>query len=119
VYFIYGMYECLNLVVEPAGVAGCVLIRALEPLTGLASMRRRRRIDGVENLTNGPGKLTQALGIGLGCNGVDVTRGPLKVLAPPVEESFEIGVSKRIGITKSMDLPLRFFIQGNKFLSRK
>src|SRR5580700_3953743 len=80
VYFIYGMYECLNLVAEPEGMAGCVLIRALEPLTGLGLMRRRRRIDGVENLTNGPGKLTQALGIGRESNGVDVTRGPLKVV---------------------------------------
>jgi DNA-3-methyladenine glycosylase len=120
VYFVYGMYECLNLVAEPDGVAGCVLIRALEPLTGLPMMRRRRpAAHSIENLANGPGKLTQALGISLADNGADVTRGALIVGAPLAEESFEIGVSKRIGITKSIDLPLRFFIEESKFLSRK
>jgi DNA-3-methyladenine glycosylase len=119
VYLIYGMYECLNLVAEPEGVAGCVLIRALEPLTGLPVMRRRRpRAKGVEALTNGPGKLTRALGITRRHNGVDVTKGRLLVCQALENESFEIGVSARIGISKSADLPLRFFIKGNRFVSR-
>ena len=118
VYLIYGMYECLNLVAEPDGVAGCVLIRALEPLEGLPLMRRRRPVaNRIEDLANGPGKLTRALGIDLRQNGVDVTRGPLLVCAPQNTEPVDIAVSRRIGITKSADLPLRFFIRGNRFVS--
>lgn len=118
VYLIYGMYECLNLVAEPEGVAGCVLIRALEPLTGLPKMRRRRpAARGIEDLANGPGKLTRALGIGLRHNGVDVTRGPIAVCAAESDVSFETGVSCRVGISKSTDLPLRFFIKGNRYVS--
>jgi DNA-3-methyladenine glycosylase len=118
VYLIYGMYECLNLVAEPDGTAGCVLIRAVEPLEGLPLMRRRRpAADRIESLANGPGKLTRALGIGLRQNGADVTRGPLLVCAPKKLEPVDIGVSRRIGITKSADLPLRFFIRGNRFVS--
>jgi DNA-3-methyladenine glycosylase len=119
VYLIYGMYECLNLVAEPVGSAGCVLIRALEPVSGLAVMRRRRPVArGVEALANGPGKLTLALGITRRHNGVDVTRGPILVSRPAHVEEFEIGVSKRVGISKSADLPLRFFVKGNRFVSR-
>jgi DNA-3-methyladenine glycosylase len=118
VYFIYGMYDCLNLVAEPDGVAGCVLIRALEPMNGLEQMRLRRpRAQRVEDLANGPGKLTRALGITLRHNGTDVTRGPITVHPPEESTPFEIGVSHRIGITKSADLPLRFFIQGNRSVS--
>lgn len=118
VYFIYGMYECLNLVAEPAGVAGCVLIRALEPVAGIAEMQRRRpTARRIEDLANGPGKLTRALGIKLKENGADVTRGPLLV-SEGDGAAFEIGVSTRIGISKSADLPLRFFVKGNAFVSR-
>jgi DNA-3-methyladenine glycosylase len=119
VYLIYGMYECLNLVAEPEGSAGCVLIRALEPLTGLAIMRRRRPgVGGIEALANGPGKLTRALGITRRHNGADVTRGPLVVCEAAEDDRFEIGVSPRVGISKAADLPLRFFIKGNRFVSR-
>jgi len=119
VYFIYGMYECLNIVAEPDRVAGCVLIRALEPLDGISLMRRRRpAAQSIEDLANGPGKLTRALAIKLKHNGVDVTRGPILVSAPDREEPFQIAVSKRIGITKSPDLPLRFDIKDNRFVSR-
>jgi DNA-3-methyladenine glycosylase len=118
VYLIYGMYECLNIVAEPKGQAGCVLIRAVEPLKGIESMRRRRPgIDRLEQLANGPGKLTLAMGITRKHNGADVTCGPLTVCAG-YENGFEIGVSRRIGITKNPDLPLRFFIAGSPFVSR-
>jgi DNA-3-methyladenine glycosylase len=118
VYLIYGMYDCLNIVAEPDGVPGCVLIRALEPLEGVDLMRRRRpAVRNREDLANGPGKLTRALGIKLSHNGVDVTRGPLTVHPPPDRQSLEIAVSSRIGITKAADLPLRFFIRGNPFVS--
>jgi len=120
VYLIYGMYDCLNLVAEPEGVAGCVLIRALEPLEGIPLMQHRRATArGIEQLANGPGKLTRALGIGLQHNGVDVTRGPILVCPPLQSEPFDIAISRRIGITQSADLPLRFFIRGNRFVSKK
>ena len=106
------MYDCLNIVCEPEGIAGCVLIRALEPVIGRDEMRSRRpaaRHD--EDLANGPGKLTRALGINRTHNGVDVTKGPITIHAPERAEKFEIATSPRIGITKSADLPLRFFIK--------
>jgi len=120
VYLIYGVYECLNIVAEPAGLPGCVLIRAIEPLTGIPLMRRRRpRIKRVEDLANGPGKLTLALGITRRENGADLTKSALQVHSPPIEEVFAIGVSPRIGITKAADRPLRYYIRGNPFVSRR
>jgi DNA-3-methyladenine glycosylase len=107
VYFVYGMHYCLNVVAEPKGVAGCVLIRAVEPLAG------------VVHLSNGPGKLTRALGITLEHYGVDLTRGPITIHAPAKNEFFDVATSPRIGISKSADLPLRFFIRGNRFVSRE
>jgi DNA-3-methyladenine glycosylase len=119
VYFIYGMYDCLNIVCEPEGIAGCVLIRALEPLTGLDQMRVRRPVARQdEDLANGPGKLTRALGIKIAHNGADVTKGPITIHQPDHAARFEVARSARIGITKSADLPLRFFVKGNKFASR-
>ncbi len=119
VYLSYGMHECLNIVAEPDGKAGCVLIRALEPTQGLDVMRTRRPLARRDrDLASGPGKLTRALAITRAHNGVDVTRGDLIVCAPRVSTPFEIEVSKRIGITKCADLPLRFTIKGNRFVSR-
>ena len=97
------MHHCLNIVAEPEGVAGCVLIRAVEPIAAMAG--------GIVRPCDGPGKLTRALGITLKHYGVDLTRGPITVHAPARQERFEIGVSPRIGISKSADLPLRFFIR--------
>ena len=109
----YGMYECLNIVAEEVGSAGCVLIRAVEPLTGLAAMRKRRPAAHKDHdLGNGPGKLTLALGITRRHNGADVTKGYLTVHDPTVAEPFEIAISPRIGLTHCADWPLRFFIQG-------
>jgi len=107
VYLIYGMYECLNIVAETEGSPGCVLIRAVEPVAG------------VIDLSNGPGKLTRALGITLEHYGADLTRGPLTIHAPASNEKFDIATSPRIGINKSADLPLRYFIRGNRFVSRE
>jgi DNA-3-methyladenine glycosylase len=119
VYLIYGMYECLNVVAEPAGEPGCVLIRAAEPIGGIETMRRRRGgIQRIEELANGPGKLTLAMGITRRNNGADVTRGRLRVCAGSCGENFEIGVSRRVGITKNPDLPLRFFVAGSRFVSK-
>ncbi|MGH9665027.1 MAG: DNA-3-methyladenine glycosylase, partial [Bryobacteraceae bacterium] len=118
VYFIYGMYECLNLVAEPAGDAGCVLIRAIQPLSGLAAMQRRRpKARTVEQLASGPGKLTLAFGITRRQNGRDVTRGSLTVREWKDSPETKIGVGPRIGIRHCADWPLRFFVEGNEFVS--
>jgi len=120
VYLIYGMYECLNFVTDADGAAGCVLIRALEPVAGIERMRERRPgAKGIEDLANGPGKLTLAMGITRRHNGADLTAGPLTVHAPKVDEPFRIAVSRRIGISQSPELPLRFSIAGNRFVSRR
>jgi len=111
VYLIYGMYHCLNIVAEPAGVAGCVLIRAVEPMTVVDRE--------IVRAYNGPGKLTRKLRITLEHYGVDVTRGPITIHTPPREETLAIGVSPRVGISQAADLPLRFFIKGNQFVSRE
>jgi DNA-3-methyladenine glycosylase len=117
VYLIYGMYECLNLVAERDGAPGCVLIRAIEPVAGVELMRARRGGQKLEQLANGPGKLTVALGISRVQNGVDVTRGALVVRE--AESAGEVEVTRRIGITKSAELPLRFSVVGNGFVSGK
>ena len=118
VYFIYGMYECLNLVAEPAGRPGCVLIRALEPVAGIDVMQQRRSgARKPEQLANGPGKLTLAMAITRRHNGADVTRGSLVVREPRTPAPFEIAVTPRIGISKCAELPLRFLIAGNGFVS--
>ena len=119
VYFIYGMYECLNFVAEEVGKAGCVLIRALEPVAGIAAMRRRRpAAKRTEDLASGPGKLTLALGITRKQNGADLTRSPLHVRSLQNEARFEIQVTPRIGITHCADWPLRFLIAGNGSVSK-
>lgn len=119
VYFIYGMYECLNLVAEPEGKAGCVLIRALEPLGGIEIMRQRRpAARKPEDLASGPGKLTLAMGITRAQNGADVTRGALVVRRPASGQAIDIVTTARIGITLCADWPLRYVIRGNPFVSR-
>jgi DNA-3-methyladenine glycosylase len=119
VYLSYGMHECFNIVAEPDGKAGCVLIRALEPVAGMEAMYRRRPAARTErDLTSGPGKLTRALAITRAQNGVDMTRSDLVVREPDATGTVDIGVSPRIGISKCADLPLRFFVKGNRFISR-
>ena len=118
VYFIYGMYECLNLVCEPEGKPGCVLVRSLEPTEGIEIMRQRRpAARKLEDLASGPGKLTLAMGITRALNGADVTRGSLVVREPAEKRALEIAVTPRIGITKCADLPLRFIVRGSRFVS--
>jgi DNA-3-methyladenine glycosylase len=119
IYFIYGMHECLNFICEPVGQAGCVLIRALEPLAGLDIMQRRRvKARKPEDLASGPGKLTQAMGITRRLNGNSLVDGPMTVRGLNDEPPIEIAVSRRIGITKNADWPLRFTIAGNRFVSK-
>jgi len=118
VYLIYGMYECLNLVAEPAGTPGCVLIRALEPVAGIELMRQRRPAAGkLEEIARGPGRLTMAMGITRDQYGVDVTRGSLVVREPATPRALEIEVTPRIGIRVCAESPLRFILRGNRFVS--
>jgi DNA-3-methyladenine glycosylase len=119
VYFIYGMYDCLNFVAEEEGKAGCVLIRALEPVTGIRLMQRRRpAAKRIQDLASGPGKLTLAMGITRKQNGSDLVAAPLHVRRLDYEPLIEIGVTPRIGITHCADWPLRFVIRGSAFVSR-
>ncbi|MGH9629535.1 MAG: DNA-3-methyladenine glycosylase [Bryobacteraceae bacterium] len=119
VYFIYGMWECLNIVAEPNGQPGCVLIRALQPLAGIELMRQRRPADArIEKLASGPGRLTRALSITRSLNGADLRKGPLFAYRWRREPKFRITTTARIGINKCADWPLRFYIAGNRFVSR-
>lgn len=122
VYFIYGMYSCLNVSCEPDGKAGGVLIRAVEPLEGQATMARLRGLPASAKprlLTSGPGRLCQALGITrAGHNALDVTaaESELQIL----DDGFRPGAivaTPRIGIRKAVEWPHRFFIEGNGFVS--
>jgi len=120
VFRIYGLHHCLNAITGRAGRPGCVLIRALEPVAGARVMARRRGVsaDSV-SLTNGPGKLAEALGITLHDNEVDLTRGPLEIGPPDAPREFSVGVGPRVGITRATALPLRFWIRRNRFVSRR
>jgi DNA-3-methyladenine glycosylase len=119
VYRIYGMHFCLNAIAGTSGTPGCVLIRALEPIAGRAVMARRRGVaPDVVSIANGPGKLTGALGITERENGVDLTAGRLVVAPPDVPRNFSIARGPRIGITRAVDRPLRFWIRGNRWVSR-
>jgi DNA-3-methyladenine glycosylase len=116
VYFIYGMHYCLNFSCEPEGEPGGVLIRALQPVAGLETMARLRGLQPSVKpklLCSGPGRLCQALGITLAENGLDVTRAksPLRVLDDGFRPT-SITATPRIGITKAVDMPLRFLAPG-------
>jgi DNA-3-methyladenine glycosylase len=119
VYFSYGVHSLLNAVAEAEGVGAAVLIRALEPVEGIELMRARRGLDRLEDLCSGPGKLTQALGIGLDLNGSSLVDGPIEVLArDPAARPPRIVLGERIGITKAVDLPWRFCDADSRHVSR-
>ena len=119
VYFSYGIHSLLNFVAEPEGDAAAVLIRALEPTEGIDLMCRRRGMERVQDLCSGPGKLTQALAIGLELNGVALADGPIRVLPRTDEWSDpEIVTGPRIGITKAVDHPWRFCAARSRYVSR-
>lgn len=121
VYLAYGTSFMLNVSSEMVGVGAGVLIRAIEPSHGIEIMRRNRRSererDVVRDLARGPGRLCQALGIDRRLDGIDLCQdGPLW-LGSDDQEPGEIGQSKRIGITRAADLPMRFYVRGNRFVS--
>ena len=111
VYFTYGMHHCANVVTGAAGVAEAVLLRAVEPLAGLDEMRARRpaaRRD--RDLANGPGKLCAAFGLDRGDDGVDLVRGPVRIVDDGVAPPNTPASSPRIGITKAVDRPWRWYV---------
>ncbi|RUX25001.1 DNA-3-methyladenine glycosylase [Mesorhizobium sp. M7A.F.Ca.US.011.01.1.1] len=117
VYLAYGISYMLNVSSEMPGVGTGVLIRALEPLEGIAIMRHNRGIERLRDLARGPGRLTQALRIDRSLDGLDLCRkGPLW-LATDSRESDEMGESVRIGISKDADRLLRFYVKGSVFVS--
>ncbi len=118
VYFVYGMHHMLNLVTEREGIPGAILIRALEPVEGIELMKKRRKTQIIKNLTNSPGKLTQALGITTKDNGVALADSHLWV-EEGRPEKFDIVSTQRIGIKVGKNLKLRFYIKGNEYISRK
>ena len=117
VYRSYGIHALINAVCEGYDIGAAVLVRALEPLTGLDAMRERRGLEDVEALCSGPGKLTQALGIDLELNASSLVTGPLRVLPRPGGEP-ELVASGRIGITKAVELPWRFSLVGSRHVSK-
>lgn len=118
VYLSYGMHWCANLVCQRAGLASAVLLRALEPLTGLEIMRRRRGGVPDRELCSGPGKLSQALGITRDLDGSRMLGSPVVVRRPASRGDIAIATTPRIGITKAADWPLRFCLAGSSWTSR-
>jgi DNA-3-methyladenine glycosylase len=124
VYFTYGMHWCLNAVTEAPGYPAAVLIRALEPLEGLDTMRRRRggvgRGAADTGLCSGPAKLCQALGVTGAVNGMVLTktRGPLRIVGDGRGGRGRIAVTPRIGVTRAADWPLRFLLEDSPWASR-
>jgi DNA-3-methyladenine glycosylase len=119
VYRSYGIHACMNAVCEHEGTGAAVLIRALEPMTGIEVMQSRRGLERPTALCSGPGKLTQALGIELGFNGSDLLGGPIAIEERPRRwRGVQIVADTRIGITKAAELPWRFCAKESVFLSR-
>src|SRR5438309_4677884 len=116
VYRSYGIHWCLNFVCEPKGSASAVLIRALAPSHGIATMRRRRGLAGERLLCSGPGRLCEALAITGTHNGLALDRSPFRLLARDSE--VEVVSGPRIGITKAAELTWRYGLKGSRFLSK-
>jgi DNA-3-methyladenine glycosylase len=126
VYLIYGYYFCVNAVCQPRGIAEAVLIRAVEVALGEEFMRKRRFVDAARHLTNGPGKLCLAMDIDRRLDGVDLcdTKSLLFIARNPAVANFRKErrprvTTTRIGLTKAAHLPLRFYLEGSAFVSKR
>ncbi|MBO3801914.1 MAG: DNA-3-methyladenine glycosylase [Thermoproteota archaeon] len=118
VYFTYGNHWCLNFVAHELSKPGAVLVRAIEPTVGVEYMKKFRNISKLEDLCNGPGKLTKALKIDKKLNGLDITKEGKLYVIDKEEKNFEIVASQRIGIKRGKNKLWRFFIKDNSFVSR-
>lgn len=117
VYFTYGMHYCCNIVTGRVGEGSAVLIRAVEPVEGVGALRLRRPVHPDAELTNGPAKLCQALSIDRRLNGHDVRQSPLRLnLLPPLDDDMVVQ-TVRVGISRAKDVPWRFYIRDNPYVS--
>lgn len=120
VYFIYGNHYCFNVTAKVEDNPGAVLVRALEPITGIELMQKNRYVKDLKSLTNGPGKLTKAMNITIKHNGLDLTKEEELFLCEAIEnQNFEIVSTKRAGVKSGMDKLWRFYIKNNAFVSKK
>jgi DNA-3-methyladenine glycosylase len=117
IYFTYGMYYCFNVATNIEGIGEGVLIRAIEPIQGLSLMKKRRGIDDLKNLTNGPAKLVIALGIKKDMNGTTI--GEQIKIENSDSKGFDIVETVRVGISKAQEEKLRFYIKDNPYVSKK
>ena len=117
VYFSYGVHYCLNVTADAPGVAGAVLLRALEPLAGMEVMRSHGDHGPEARLLSGPGKIGRGFGLTLKDNGRDFTRGPLGLAAGTPVPDGQVAITRRIGISRAVDLPYRFSVLGSKSVS--
>jgi DNA-3-methyladenine glycosylase len=117
VYFTYGMHYCLNVTAGRPGTAGAVLLRALEPLKGIGVMQARGDRGPVTRLLSGPGKIGRGFGLTLADNGRDFTRGPLGIAAGTATTDAAVAVTRRVGISRAVDLPYRFAVLGSPSVS--
>jgi DNA-3-methyladenine glycosylase len=117
VYFTYGMHHCLNVTADIPGRAGAVLLRALEPLAGLAVFRSRGDAGPEWRLLSGPGKIGRAFGLTLVDNGRDLTSGPLGIAAGSPVSPAQVAVARRVGITRGLEKPYRFAVTGSRSVS--
>lgn len=118
VYFTYGMHWCLNAVTEREGFPAAVLIRALEPIVGVVTMRRRRGAVADRQLCAGPARLCEALAVTGRNDGAPLQRGLLRIVRGQSRQHFAIDVTPRVGISRAVDWPLRFLIKDSPWVSR-
>lgn len=124
VFLVYGLHWCMNVVTGRGACRGAVLIRALEPSEGIPVMQKRRRCKDTRILCSGPGRLTQALAITGEYNGLPLNSGPLQIWSKDsssgtaISPEQEIIGTTRVGITKARELPYRFYLKGNPYVSR-
>lgn len=118
VYFTYGMHFCANVVTEEEGIGCAVLLRGIEPISGIDNMEKNRGLKGF-NLTNGPAKICQAFALGRNENGIDLTGSTVYITEGESIPKKQIALSTRIGITNGKDKKWRFFIKNNPWVSKK
>jgi DNA-3-methyladenine glycosylase len=118
IYFIYGMYYCLNVVTEKEGFPAAILIRAAEPMSGIEQMKQFRKNDSMQKLTNGPGKLCQAFHLDRKQNGADLCGGEVFIINGEVINQDNIAKSKRVGIKVGTDHLWRFYLKNNIYVSK-
>lgn len=118
IYFIYGAHFCFNVVTAPQGLGEAVLIRAIEPFSGIEIMQKNRKTKNIKNLTNGPAKLAEAFGIDKKLNGSSLIKGPLRIYDAKIKK-LKIVQTTRIGISKAQEHLMRFYIKDNAFVSKK